>query len=378
MIYQRKTLAAINASSATIFIVLVAITLSVISVRVLKDAALGNINQNWVPIYLVLAFFSVSPYIMQITTSLSVLQVFQRFYADSEMVIWESAGLPLYRWLKVVGKVLMPLTLLVLVLVLFVRPWSLEMRNRLNTQFKQSQAVVSPSPGNFNPLAEGLGVMYIEDEIGLNQALAQGAGDALLQKIFFIREMPSAIGTGKQWQMGIASRGKIANDQSNQIQLHQGHLYTLNPPTATIQALAFDRLTMNALNPYFGDSERIQSMSTLRLLPSKIPAEQGELFFRLSVIVQMLVLVCYALAFAYSPPRTRQYLNMVLLLCVGLVYYNLTNIFQSLIHAQRIHWGVAMVLLHGTMLAVGVLLMLSRAYRFSWRRARPYLWLQSS
>lgn len=359
MIYRRHIIGSLNTSAFTVFTVLLAITLSVIAVRVLDNAAWGKIDQNFVMVYLVLSFFSASPYLVQMTAVMSILQTFLRLYADSEMVIWEGSGMPLFRWIKPITPWLLWLMVVVAVLVLLIRPWSIGVSRQLDSQYRQGQVLLKTSPGIFHSLGEGRSTLYVES----------GQDDKALRHIFLFQQAPATSPSSQPAiHMAIAERGSMLATQNSLMQLHQGMFYHLQWVPQYLGIGSFAHLNLNTINPYQNEPDKTQAIPTLHLVNDISLEARGELIWRISMIIQTWVMGLFALMFSYSAPRKRNYMSFIVILSVGMIYYNLSSVLQSFISQGRIHPWLGLISLHLAFTIIAILGVLARSYRFSWRR----------
>jgi lipopolysaccharide export system permease protein len=64
------------------------------------------------------------PVLLSLTLFVSILLSMSRVYRDSEMAVWQSAGLPLTAWLRPVLKFALPQILAIALLSAFLSPWA--------------------------------------------------------------------------------------------------------------------------------------------------------------------------------------------------------------------------------------------------------------
>ena len=84
--------------------------------------------------------------------------------------------------------------------------------------------------------------------------------------------------------------------------------------------------------------------------------ERAELFWRLSVPIEALVLVLLAIPLSYVNPRIGRSFNLFSALFVYMLYSNCLNIVQSMIAQGRLNFWVGMALPHVIALALAFLL----------------------
>src|SRR5699024_6814437 len=103
---------------------LMVVWLSVLLVRLLGEAASGNIGAD---IVLGLATFSsitALPVILSVSLFIAVLTTVTRSYRESEMVVWFTSGLSLRDWMGPVLRCAVPVALIIAILTLAASPWA--------------------------------------------------------------------------------------------------------------------------------------------------------------------------------------------------------------------------------------------------------------
>ena len=124
MIFQRALRRELLSTAGAVFTTLFSITITVMLIRILGQAAGGKVASQDVVALLGFSALNYLPIILILTGFISVLLVLTRTYQDSEMVVWFASGMSLTAWVRPVLTFGTPLVLLIAVLSLAVTPWA--------------------------------------------------------------------------------------------------------------------------------------------------------------------------------------------------------------------------------------------------------------
>src|SRR5512138_2221733 len=100
MIFQRALLREFASLAGAVFMTLFAIALTTQLVRLLGQAAGGQIPSDAVVAFLGFFALGALPVLLSLTMFIAVLLTLTRSWRDSEMVIWFNSGLSLVGWLR--------------------------------------------------------------------------------------------------------------------------------------------------------------------------------------------------------------------------------------------------------------------------------------
>ncbi len=95
------------------------------------------------------------------------------------------------------------------------------------------------------------------------------------------------------------------------------------------------------------DALPARTLSSLALLRSRSPVNDGELSWRVGLLLAGINLVFIALAVSNVNPRVGRSGNLIFALFAFVIYYNLINMVQAWITADKVTPLHAMLLLHG-------------------------------
>src|SRR6476659_3565452 len=100
MIFQRALRRELLSTAGAVFTTLFTITITIMLIRILGQAAGGKVASQDVIALIGFAALTVLPVLLINTGFISVLLVVTRSYQDSEMVVWFTAGQSLTRWIR--------------------------------------------------------------------------------------------------------------------------------------------------------------------------------------------------------------------------------------------------------------------------------------
>src|SRR6185436_20761890 len=142
----RKDLA--RSFGATLVVILT-IVLTMMLIRTLGQAAVGNVAPQDVVLLLGYIALGQLPTMLALSMFIAVVATLGRMYRDSEMAIWFASGVGLARFVKPVLQTAWPVLLVIGVLVLFVWPWGNQNSTELRARYEQRSDLSRVTPGVF-------------------------------------------------------------------------------------------------------------------------------------------------------------------------------------------------------------------------------------
>ena len=133
MIFHRALRRELVSTGGAVFMTLFSITITVMLIRILGQAAGGKIASEDVVALIGFAALNYLPVILILTGFVSVLLVITRSYQDSEMVVWFASGVSLTRWIRPVLRFGIPIIVMTSALSFTVTPWA----NRQSAEFRE-------------------------------------------------------------------------------------------------------------------------------------------------------------------------------------------------------------------------------------------------
>ncbi|MGO9444897.1 MAG: LPS export ABC transporter permease LptF [Thiobacillaceae bacterium] len=348
MLYQRTLLRELAVSIAGALIVLIAIATVTLFVRLLGDAARGELANEAVFTSLGFNLLYFLPVLLSLALFVGVLLVFSRLWRDSEMVVWLNTGISPYQWISPVLKIAVPLVLIIAVLTLSLIPWSLNKKNEYRQVLKNNSEMGMITPGLFAEAQGGNRVYFVE---GLNPFTG------VVKNVFLQTEEKDKIG------IVVASEGRhlMEQDGARYLVLDDGRRYEGTPGRGDYTSMAFKRYWIKLEPGAVHEVNRSSKQARFSdLLKSTDPLYKGELIWRLGFPVSALVLAIMAIPLAVVNNRSRRSFSLIGALLIYFIYNNLQSIGQAWVVQERIHAITGFLFGHVPALVTLVVLFLVR------------------
>ena len=351
MIFRRALMRELAINTAMTFCVLIAILFTQLLVRLLRDAAGGSVPVDAIVGMLAFYLLQQMPFLLSVTVFVSVLLTLSRSWRDSEAVVWMSSGQSLVSWIRPVLQFGVPLMLLSAALSLVLTPWSIERREKYQKLLDSRDELAAVTPGLFQESRNDKRIHFVEKFNVL---------DGNLENIFINRDLEDRSETV------VAKRGYLYEDKSGDkyVILEQGRRYTTSADVEDgVEVVDFTRFGLRIDMPSFQTFNPAENAKpTPELLKANTPLAGGELFWRMSIPISGLIMICAAIPLAYVNPRLGRSYNLILGVLLFFLYFQLMNLTQSQVRLGRLHWGLALLALHSVAL-LAVLLMFYRRYQ---------------
>lgn len=343
MLHRRMLIREMALSTSAVLAVLVAIALVVLFIRLLGDVARGELPNEAVFAFLGFSTLFSLPVILTIAVFSGILLTFARMWRDSEMVIWSGAGLPLTYWLRPVMRFALPMGLVLVVLVFAVNPWAQGKRNEFRDELQSRGDTSLVAPGMFAETGGGERVYYVQS---LNP-LTGVVRDVFMQTR--TADAPSLV---------IAREGRYtqAEDGTRYIVFSQGRRYEGQPGRLDFRIVEFERYWMR-LDPVAveGRGLNLRQLSIAELRQEGSDRAQGELLWRVTLPISLVLLAALALPLSFMNARANRSYGFVIALLLFVVYYNLMSMTQAWVAQGKLDFWVALALPHVVMLAAVVI-----------------------
>jgi len=348
MIFQRALLREFAGLAGAVFMTLFAIALTTRLIRLLGDAAGGKIPSD--AVFAFIGFFALGalPVLLSLTMFIAVLLALTRSWRDSEMVIWFTSGLPLTAWLRPVMLFALPQIAVVGALSLFISPWAAQMAAQYATRLEARDDVSRVNPGVFGETGNKERVYFVESI----------SGDAsVVQNVFVssVQQQKSGV------SMSRVGRTETAENGDRFIVLEDGRRYEGAPGDEQYRVMEFASYAAR-IETAEGKEPKVsqKSMSTWDLVRNPIPANLGEVLFRVGVPVSAAILVLLAIPMSFVNPRAGRSVNLLFALFTYVVYNNLLSVSQARVAQGRMDFGIGLWLVHAAMIALLVFMFARR------------------
>jgi len=348
MIFHRALLREFASLAGAVFMTLFAIALTTRLIRLLGQAAGGQIPTDAVIAFLGFFALGTLPVLLSLTMFISVLLTLTRSWRDSEMVIWFGSGLPLTAWLKPVMLFALPQIAVIATLSLVISPWAAQMGTQYMTRLQARDDVSRVNPGVFGETGNKERVYFVESM----------SGDATtVQNVFVssVQQQKSGV------SMSRVGRTETAPNGDRFIVLENGRRYEGAPGDEQYRVTEFQRYaarieTAESKQPQLST----KSMTTAQLLANPIPVNLGEVLWRVGIPVSAAILVLLAIPMSFVNPRAGRSVNLLFALFTYIVYSNLLSVSQARVSQARMEFGIGLWLVHALMIALLVFMFARR------------------
>ena len=328
----RKDLA--RSFGATLVVILT-IVITMMLIRTLGQAALGRVSPQDVVLLLGFVALSHLPTMLALSLFISVVATLGRMYRDSEMTIWFASGVPLSRFVRPVLRMSWLVLLVVALLALFVWPWVNKQSIEIRERFERRSDLSRVAPGQFQTSSDGRRVFFIERD---------SADGRVGRNVFILSTTPksesvTSAQSGRIEIEGLDRYLLLDKGQSNEQNLLDG-TKTLSS-FGSYRVLAGERVISNL------DDLPAKAQRSIDLLREPSMRNQGELVWRLGLVLGSANLLLLGIGLAATNPRRPSNWNVLLALLTFVVYYNIINLTQAWVAGAKLGMGVALVVTHG-------------------------------
>ncbi len=295
--------------------------------------------------------------LLPLSVMLTVILVFGRLYRDSEMAAIMSAGCGPLCWYRPVLWIVLPLSMGLLLLTLFVMPEMNAYKQQLLDQARNQQKLESLMAGRFNHAKNADAVFFIEAR--------SEQGDHVSG--VFLQQQVEQYDTVNIVNQAISRRDEHGDGF---LVMFGGRQYIGNAGSRDYRIITYKEYGIRLPEPEVSRNVRkIEAMPSASLLHSSQPMAQAELHWRITMPVGMLILALMAVPLSYTRPRSGRFAKLALALAIYLVYSNLLGVSISWLQAGRIPVWLAGWWVHVLALALLLVLLWQQGY-FRVRRNR--------
>ena len=272
MIFQRAIRRELLNTVGAVFTTLFTIVITVMLIRILGDAAAGQVASSDVVALLGFSALVYMPVIISLTAFIAVLLVVARSYQDSEMVVWFASGLSLMRWIRPVLSVGLPLVLVTAALSLWLTPWASRLSYEYKERFRNREDISRISPGKFQESASGDRIFFVE---GLS------SGTRKVENVFVSQSR------NDESSVVVAREGSVILDERGDklLELRNGRRYEGTPGTPEFQTMDFGRyvIVVSGSNREISNNKASRVLPTATLVREPTESNLAELLWRIAV-----------------------------------------------------------------------------------------------
>lgn len=349
MIFQRALRRELFSTAGAVFTTLFTITITIMLIRILGQAAGGKVASQDVIELIGFAALTVLPVLLINTGFVSVLLVVTRSYQDSEMVVWFTAGMSLTRWIRPVLTFGMPIVLMTALLSFVVTPWANRQSADFRERFEKREDIAKVSPGKFQESASTDRVFFVEGV----------SGDASHVKNIFVNTNQNGRST-----VVVAKEGTMEFNAAGDkfLVLSKGRRYEGVPNQSDFQMMEFERygLLVGSQSQALVGDKSAKTLPMSALLAAPTGSNQGELLWRIALPLMSFLLLLAAIPLGFVNPRGGRSSNVLLALLMYVFYSNMISVFQAGVVQGRVSLMLAWWPMH-------VVAIMAVVFMFSWR-----------
>lgn len=351
MLFKRSLLHELVTTAAGAFLILVGIVIAQRVAYYIGVAASGSLASDAIKTLLGFNMIRFLPMLLSLSLFLAVLLTLSRWYRDSEMVVWFSAGKSLSSLIRPVIAFALPVILVIGVLSLFVTPWATQKASEFRDMLKSRDELATITPGVFKESRSAERVFFIEsfDELG-----------NLVKNIFVQSVQHQKLG------IIVASQGYRETAQNNDsfLVMQDGRRYEGLPNSAEFTITEFERYAIR-IEPAEVEKSipKTTEKSSIALLQQRSQDSNAELQWRLAMPISAFVLVLLAIPLSFVDPRSGRSANLMLALLTYVIYNNMLSIFQAWVSQGKLSLLIGLWPVHLLFLLLTVYMFYRRLFQ---------------
>jgi lipopolysaccharide export system permease protein len=326
-------------------VVILTIVLTMMLIRTLGLAAGGRIAPQDVALLLGYLALGVLPTMLALSMFVAVVATIGRMYRDSEMAIWFASGVGISRFVRPILRTSAPVLIVIAILALAIGPWVNQHRVDLQDRFERRSDLSRVAPGQFQSSSDGRRVFFIERD----------SEDGRTGRNVFIL---SSLGASESVTTAKTGRIDIEGDDRFLL-LDRGQRNELNLETREKTLSRFEGYKVIAGERVLSSTQKLpaKALPTLELLQMPNAEYQGELVWRMGLVLGGANLLLLALGLAETNPRRASNWNLLFALLSFVVYYNVINLSQAWVAAGKLGMGAALLFTHGGAFVLALMLL---------------------
>ena len=347
MIIFRYLLKEAFRAQIAVLAVLVSIFVSQQFVRILADAAEGQLPGKLITTLVALNMPELLALILPLSLFLGILLAHGRLYADSEMTVLHAVGVS--EWY--VTRVTLVLALIMAIISGFisikVAPWAKETEYQVLEKAESEAGLAALVQGRFQQASNGKAVIYVE-----------GLSKGKLENVF-VAMLPPNDQPDSETSIVMANGGAMVEerDGSQRLQLSEGTRYNMIAGSPESNQIGFDTYQMEIREQEVDKKRRkLSAYSMQQLLDEGTPHAWAEIHWRLAVPIAIPLLTLIAVPMARTNVRQGKFAKMMPAILMYLGYFALMMAGRKAIEDQVIPAAIGMWGIHLAALAIGVVL----------------------
>ncbi|MBD8525057.1 LPS export ABC transporter permease LptF [Pseudomarimonas arenosa] len=304
--YLLREMAASFAASFSIFLL---VSTSGVLADLLARIARGKVPAALLLSQLGLRVVDALPMLLPLALFVGVLLAVGRLYRDSEASVLAAAGLGPSTLLRPALVLILPVTLLVAALSMWLAPSALNLSKQMIDAANKSLLVAGLEPGRFVELPGRHAVVYLGE---------MSDDGSTFGRLFVHSERDGRIDvvTARSGELFVESIG-----EERYLRLEDGFRAEGVPGQSDYRVMRFQRNDIRVPDSEEDVSDReVERLTTTRLIAERSNESSAELHWRLAAPLATLALALLAVPLARSPPRAARYGGLLIALLSYLLY----------------------------------------------------------
>jgi len=322
---------------------------------------LSWVTQGFIPItaflpYLMNSLFEFSVNLIPLSLLMGILLAFGRLYHDSEMTAFTSAGIGPIQMYRPLMLVAIPVTLLLFVLLMFVKPMIAHQRALIEAEVRSQVEMDTLMIGQFNHAHKSGGVLFLESENKENKQI---------ENVFFQQHNKGE----NNIDLAASTRSYYDEEGRRYMMMYDGTHYIGNAGKADFKIIKYRDYGV------YIDKKQVKAhlsevtKNITELWSSTKPVERAELQWRITIPVATIIVAFMALPLSHTNPRSGRYAKLALALILYLLYSNLLGVGYTWIAKETVPVWIGTWWVHILAIIVTLFLLRRRGYlREIWSR----------
>ena len=354
MLFHSSLRKELSRSFGATLVVLATVVMTMTLIRTLGRASRGTFAPTDVTLIMGYTVLGYLPTLLAMSLFIAIIATLSRMYRESEMVIWFCSGKGMASLVSPLMRFSWPIFAVVAALALLVLPWTQQRIEIVRAQYEQRSDLDRIEPGQFQESSDG-------------------------SRVFFVDKNTTGQTTGTNVFIASTERGKetVTSARSGRIDmLPQGQFLILNNGQRLERTVGTQDLKISDFEVYGVQisakvagapvSMPADNLPTLALLENLTPVNQGQLAWRLGLVLATINLVVIGVAISNVNPRVSKNVNLFFALFTFVGYYNLLNLGQNWIASGKLSLAGFMLALHGGVALLAVLWLLKGHNNWHW------------
>lgn len=331
-------------SQIAVFIILMAIFITLRFVRVLGDATEGSVPADLVLGFIMLYSPILASLVLPISLFLGVMLAHGRMYVDSEMTVFRACGISEWYVTRVTLFFSLLIGIFTATITLYLAPAAANMEYKLEEKATSSSGLSSVIPGRFQQTGNKEAVIFIHNIDNDTDTLQQ----------VFLSQVKS---NEQDIHMIYADTGTVSTNElgEQQLTLFAGNQYEGNALTNQYQIVTFDeyKVTIDK-NTNNEDRRKLSALSTMELWERNDIEAKAEFQWRLAIPLSLPFLVLIAVPLSAVDPRQGRFGKMFPALLLYLGYFLLLLASRRVMEDGKLPEFLGLWWVHCIMLIIGV------------------------